>query len=80
MPVPFLLLRTLLVRAAGSRLAVSGARQLTKGARWARSHLLVLLQRLWARITSEETRQALLGCVLCLLNLQHKSNTDTGAH
>ncbi|KAJ1147927.1 hypothetical protein NDU88_000768 [Pleurodeles waltl] len=72
MPLPFLLLRTLLIRLAGSRLAASGVQFLRKRLTWAGAHLALLLRRVWRRATSEQSRQAVLGCVLCLLNLGKK--------
>ncbi|XP_067320414.1 protein myomixer [Anolis sagrei] len=42
----------------------------------ARRRLLPLLRRLGARVTSQESRQALLTCLLCVLNLRKKVDRD----
>ncbi|XP_057556392.1 protein myomixer isoform X2 [Hippopotamus amphibius kiboko] len=61
MPAPLLplLLRTLL------------ARLLLPAARLARQHLLPLLRRLARRLGSQDTREALLGCLLFVLSQRH---------
>lgn len=38
----------------------------------ARKRLLPLLRRLRARLTSQQSREAILTCLLCLLNLRKK--------
>ncbi|XP_033000447.1 protein myomixer [Lacerta agilis] len=38
----------------------------------ARQRLLPLLRRLGARLTSRQSREALLTCLLCVLNLRKK--------
>ncbi|XP_028580196.2 protein myomixer [Podarcis muralis] len=38
----------------------------------ARQRLLPLLRRLGARLTSQQSREALLTCLLCVLNLRKK--------
>lgn len=40
----------------------------------ARRRLLPPLRRLWRRLRSRESRQALLTCLLCLLNLRKKAD------
>ncbi|XP_023576198.1 protein myomixer [Octodon degus] len=61
MPAPLLplLLRTLL------------SRLLLPLARLARQHLLPLLRRLAHRLGSQDTRDAVLGCLLLILSQQH---------
>nr|XP_056709332.1 protein myomixer [Euleptes europaea] len=59
MPAPLLAL--LLLRALLTRLLLV-----------ARQRLLPLLRRLGARLTSPQSRQALLTCLLCVLNLRKK--------
>ncbi|KAM8998726.1 protein myomixer [Sarcophilus harrisii] len=66
MPVPLLplLLRTLL------------SRLLLPTARLARKHLVPLLRRLAQRLGSQETRQALLGCLLYVLSVRNQPDTE----
>ncbi|XP_043859344.1 protein myomixer [Dromiciops gliroides] len=66
MPVPLLplLLRTLL------------SRLLLPAARLARKHLVPLLRRLAQRLGSQETRQALLGCLLYALSLRNQPDAE----
>ncbi|XP_023422417.1 protein myomixer [Cavia porcellus] len=61
MPAPLL---PLLVRTLLSRL-------LLPAARLARQHLLPLLRRLAQRLGSQDTRDAVLGCLLLVLSQQH---------
>ncbi|KAJ7340934.1 hypothetical protein JRQ81_004221 [Phrynocephalus forsythii] len=63
MPAPLLALLPPLLRALVARLL-----------RVARQRLLPLLRRLGARLTSAQSRQALLTCLLCLLNLRKKAD------
>ncbi|XP_019405207.1 PREDICTED: uncharacterized LOC101929726 homolog [Crocodylus porosus] len=60
MPAPLLPL-LLLLRTLGARLLLL-----------ARQRLLPLLRRLRARLGSRESREALLACLLCILNLRKK--------
>ncbi|KYO43399.1 hypothetical protein Y1Q_0013473 [Alligator mississippiensis] len=60
MPAPLLPL-LLLLRTLGVRLLLL-----------ARQRLLPLLRRLRARLGSRESREALLACLLCILNLRKK--------
>uniref|UniRef100_A0A8C9AAM9 Myomixer, myoblast fusion factor n=1 Tax=Prolemur simus TaxID=1328070 RepID=A0A8C9AAM9_PROSS len=62
MPVPLL---PLLLRVLLSRL-------LLPAARLARQYLLPLLRRLARRLGSQDTREALLGCLLFILSQRHR--------
>ncbi|KAK1170966.1 protein myomixer-like [Acipenser oxyrinchus oxyrinchus] len=72
MPAFFLLLRSLLIRLLSSKLAGSAAQFLRRSLSTAGSHLGSLLHRIWDRIRSQESREAILSCVLCLLNMHKK--------
>ncbi|XP_027806181.2 protein myomixer [Marmota monax] len=61
MPAPLL---PLLLRGLLSRL-------LLPAARLARQHLLPLLRRLARRLSSQDVREALLGCLLFILSQRH---------
>uniref|UniRef100_A0ACB8GA85 Uncharacterized protein n=1 Tax=Sphaerodactylus townsendi TaxID=933632 RepID=A0ACB8GA85_9SAUR len=63
MPAPLLVL--LLLRTLLTRLLLV-----------ARQRLLPLLRRLGARLTSQQSRQAVLTCLLCVLNLRKKASPE----
>nr|P0DP88.1 RecName: Full=Protein myomixer [Danio rerio]UDE16204.1 MYMX [Danio rerio] len=72
MPAVFLLLRSLVVRLFGSRLAASGVQLLRRILTTATGHLGTVLRNIWERISSQQSKEAILGCVLCLLNMHKK--------
>lgn len=74
MPAALLLLRSLLVRLLGSRIAAAAAHFLRRALSLAATRVAALLRHLWDRLRSRETREALLSCVLCLLNLNKKAD------
>ncbi|XP_061083513.1 protein myomixer-like [Conger conger] len=74
MPAVLLVLRALLVRLLGSRLAAAAARLLRGGLSLAAARLGALLRHVWERVRSREAREAVLSCVLCLLNLHKKAD------
>ncbi|KAK9541794.1 hypothetical protein VZT92_001814 [Zoarces viviparus] len=71
MPV-FILLRSLLIRLFSSRLASSVARFLRRSLSTGAAHLGTALRHVWDRIRSQESKEAVLGCVLCILNMHKK--------
>lgn len=71
MPAVFLLLRSLVVSLFGSRLAASAAQLLRRSLTAAVTHLGTVLRHIWDRLRSQESKEAILGCVLCILNM-HK--------
>ncbi|KAG9344321.1 hypothetical protein JZ751_010990 [Albula glossodonta] len=73
MPAVFLLLRSLLIRLLSSRLAGSAAQFLRRSLSQVASHIGSLLRHIWDRVRSQESREAILSCVLCLLNMQKKA-------
>ncbi|XP_052362537.1 protein myomixer-like [Oncorhynchus keta] len=68
MPAVFLLLRTLL----SSRLIGSLLQFLRRTLSSTFSHVGAALRYVWDRISSQESKEAILGCVLCLLNMHKK--------
>ncbi|XP_035255359.1 protein myomixer-like [Anguilla rostrata] len=74
MPAALLLLRSLLVRLLGSRLAALAAQFLRRSLSLAAARLGSLLQRVWERVRSQESREAILSCVLCILNMHKKAD------
>ncbi|KAG7512928.1 hypothetical protein JOB18_043266 [Solea senegalensis] len=71
MPV-FILLRSLVIRLLSSRLAGSVAQFLRRSLSTGAAHLGTALRHVWDRIRSQESKEAVLGCVLCLLNMHKK--------
>ncbi|XP_058236626.1 protein myomixer-like [Hemibagrus wyckioides] len=72
MPAVFLLIRSALLRILGSRLARTAARFLSRSVSTAAVHLSAALRLVWERISSQESKEAILGCVLCILNMHKK--------
>lgn len=72
MPAVFLLLRSLLIRLFSSRLAGSAAQFLRRILSSGAAHLATALRHVWERVTSQESKDAILGCVLCILNMHKK--------
>jgi len=68
MPCVFLLLRSLF----SSRLAGSVAQLLRRSLTAAAGRLGTVLRHIWDRISSQESKEAILGCVLCILNMHKK--------
>uniref|UniRef100_A0A671LIJ3 Uncharacterized protein n=1 Tax=Sinocyclocheilus anshuiensis TaxID=1608454 RepID=A0A671LIJ3_9TELE len=44
----------------------------------AAGHLGTVLRHVWERISSQESKEAILGCVLCILNMHKKAPERTG--
>ncbi|KAL1263652.1 hypothetical protein QQF64_006391 [Cirrhinus molitorella] len=72
MPAVFLLLRSLVVSLLSSRLAASAAQLLRRSLTTAAGHIGTVLRHIWERISSQESKEAILGCVLCILNMHKK--------
>ncbi|KAK7902210.1 hypothetical protein WMY93_018979 [Mugilogobius chulae] len=72
MPAVFLLLRTLVIRLFSSRLAGSVAQFLGRALSSGAAHLSTALRYVWDRLRSQECKEAVLGCVLCILNMHKK--------
>lgn len=72
MPAVFVLLRSLVLRLLGSTLAGSLARVLRRGLSTGAAHLGAALRHVWERVRSQESKEAVLGCVLCILNMHKK--------
>uniref|UniRef100_A0A096LZY1 PH domain-containing protein n=1 Tax=Poecilia formosa TaxID=48698 RepID=A0A096LZY1_POEFO len=71
MPV-FILLRSLVIRLLSSRLAGSLAQFLRRSLSTGAAHLGTALRHIWDRVRSQESKEAVLGCVLCILNMHKK--------
>ncbi|XP_062320408.1 protein myomixer-like [Osmerus eperlanus] len=71
MPV-FLLLRSLVIRLVSSRLAASLASFLRRTLSTGAAHLGTALRHVWDRVRSQESKEAVLSCVLCILNMHKK--------
>lgn len=71
MPV-FILLRSLVIRLLSSRLAGSLAQFLRRSLSTGAAHLGTALRRIWDHVRSQESKEAILGCVLCILNMHKK--------
>ncbi|XP_062375402.1 protein myomixer-like [Sardina pilchardus] len=72
MPAVFLLLRSLVIRLLSSKLAGSAVQFLRRSLSTAVSHLGTALRHVWDRLRSQESKEAILGCVLCILNMHKK--------
>ncbi|XP_046693614.1 protein myomixer-like [Silurus meridionalis] len=72
MPAVFLLIRSALLRLFGSRLAGAAARALRRSFSAAAAHLTAALRLVWERLSSQESKEAIVGCVLCILNMHKK--------
>ncbi|KAF7664013.1 hypothetical protein LDENG_00192510 [Lucifuga dentata] len=72
MPAVFILLRSLVIRLLNSRLAHSVAQFLRRILSTGAAHLGTVLRHAWDRIQSQESKEAVLGCVLCILNMHKK--------
>lgn len=72
MPAVFILLRSLIIRLLSSRLAGSVAQFLRRSLSTGIAHLGRVLRHVWDRIQSQESKEAILGCVLCILNMHKK--------
>ncbi|CAL8367261.1 unnamed protein product [Gadus morhua 'NCC'] len=74
MPV-FILLRSLVVRLLSSKLAGSLVQFLRRTLATGASHIAAALRHVWDRLRSQESKEAILGCVLCILNMHKKVET-----
>ncbi|KAJ0005011.1 hypothetical protein NQD34_011225 [Periophthalmus magnuspinnatus] len=72
MPAVLLLLRSLVIRLLSSRLAGSVAQFLRRVLSSGAAHLGSALRHVWERLRSQESKEAILGCVLCILNMHKK--------
>uniref|UniRef100_A0A673CFG5 Myomixer, myoblast fusion factor n=1 Tax=Sphaeramia orbicularis TaxID=375764 RepID=A0A673CFG5_9TELE len=72
MPAVFILLRSLVLRLVGSRLAGSALQFLRRSLSSGAAHLGTALRYVWDRVRSQESKEAVLGCVLCILNMHKK--------
>lgn len=72
MPAVFLVLRSLLIRLLSSRLAGSAAQFVRRILSTGAAHLGTALRHIWDRVRSQESKEAILGCVLCILNMHKK--------
>ncbi|KAL4641338.1 Protein myomixer [Arapaima gigas] len=72
MPAALLLLRSLLIRLLGSTLVRSAAQLLGRALSAAAVRLGSLLRHIWERVRSRESREAILSCVLCILDMNKK--------
>lgn len=72
MPAVFILLRSLVIRLLSSRLAGSVAQFLRRSLSTGAAHLGTALRHVWDRVRSQESKEAILGCVLCILNMHKK--------
>ncbi|XP_056148341.1 protein myomixer-like [Lampris incognitus] len=72
MPAVFLLLRSLVIRLLGSRAAGSVVQFLRRGLSRAAVHLGTALRNIWDHVRSQQSKEAVLGCVLCILNMHKK--------
>ncbi|XP_055018758.1 protein myomixer-like [Boleophthalmus pectinirostris] len=72
MPAVLLLLRSLVIRLLSSRLAGSVAQFLRRALSSGAAHLGSALRHVWERLRSQESKEAILGCVLCILNMHKK--------
>ncbi|XP_048863787.1 protein myomixer-like [Brienomyrus brachyistius] len=72
MPAVLLFVRSLLIRLLSSKLASSAAQLIRRILAAAAAHLGSLLRRIWDRIRSQESREAILSCVLCILSMNKK--------
>ena len=68
----FLLLRSLVIRLVSSRLAGSLASFLRRILSTGAAHLGTALRHIWDRVRSQESKEAVLSCVLCILNMHKK--------
>ncbi|KAJ3610548.1 hypothetical protein NHX12_022640 [Muraenolepis orangiensis] len=74
MPV-FILLRSLVVRLLSSSLVGSAVQFLRRTLSSGFAHLGTALRHVWDRLRSQESKEAILGCVLCILNMHKKVET-----
>lgn len=72
MPAVFILLRSLVIRLLSSRLVGSVAQYLRRILSTGATHLGTALRHIWDRVRSQESKEAILGCVLCILNMHKK--------
>ncbi|XP_072565581.1 protein myomixer-like [Paramormyrops kingsleyae] len=72
MPAVLLFVRSLLIRLLSSKLASSAAQLIRRILAAAAAHLGSLLRHIWDRVRSQESREAILSCVLCILNMNKK--------
>ncbi|KAK2922077.1 hypothetical protein Q8A73_001562 [Channa argus] len=72
MPAVFILLRSLVIRLLSSRLAGSVAQFLRRSLSTGIAHLGTALRHVWDCVRSQESKEAILGCVLCILNMHKK--------
>uniref|UniRef100_A0AAV2JRM6 PH domain-containing protein n=1 Tax=Knipowitschia caucasica TaxID=637954 RepID=A0AAV2JRM6_KNICA len=76
MPAVFLLLRTLVIRLLSSRLAGSVAQFLRRTLSSGAAHLSTALRHVWDRLRSQESKEAVLGCVLLTRRRAEGSERD----
>uniref|UniRef100_A0AAY5F4T3 Myomixer, myoblast fusion factor n=1 Tax=Electrophorus electricus TaxID=8005 RepID=A0AAY5F4T3_ELEEL len=72
MPAVVLLLRSVVIRLLSSKLAGSAVQFLRRILTVVAWHLGSALRHIWDRVQSQECKEAILGCVLCILNMQKK--------
>lgn len=72
MPAVFIVLRSLVIRLLSSRLAGSLVQFLRRSLSTGAAHLGTALRHIWDRVRSQESKEAVLGCVLCILNMHKK--------
>lgn len=72
MPAVFILLQSLVIRLLSSRLVGSVAQYLRRILSTGATHLGTALRHIWDRVRSQESKEAILGCVLCILNMHKK--------
>lgn len=72
MPAVFILLRSLVIRLLSSSLVGSLVQSLRRSLSSAVTHLGTALRHVWERVSSQESKEAIVGCVLCILNMHKK--------
>nr|XP_061817007.1 protein myomixer-like [Nerophis lumbriciformis] len=72
MPAFFILLRSLVIRLLSSSVVGSLVQFLRRSLSSAVAHLGTALRHVWERVSSQESKDAVLGCVLCILNMHKK--------
>ncbi|KAI4889739.1 hypothetical protein NFI96_003436 [Prochilodus magdalenae] len=76
MPVALLALRSVLVSLLSSRLTRGLAQLLRRLLTAASTRLAAVLRHVWERLSSQESKEAILGCVLCILNMHKKVDSN----
>ncbi|XP_036429505.1 protein myomixer-like [Colossoma macropomum] len=76
MPVVLLALRSVLLSVLSSRLTRALAQHLRRLLSAASSRFAAALRHVWERLRSQESKEAILGCVLCILNMHKKVDSN----